>query len=245
MKNSSGYSWSKFVAVTCLVSLVLLSCLAYAQETTGGIQGTVKDPQGAVISGATVEISGPTLIGKKTVVTDNDGFYRFAQLPPGEYEMTTTAKGFSTSKQSGIKLAVGALPVINVSLKVGGASETVEVSSEALAVDVTQSKVQKNVTKEILDGIPKGRSFQTVIPFAPGARAEPLQGGTMGRDNGFQIDGASDSENVYLIDGVNTTNIANGGVGKNFQIDFIQEVDRKSTRLNSSHIQKSRMPSSA
>src|SRR5437879_10819929 len=56
-----------------------------------------------------------------------------------------------------------------------------------------------------------------------------MQGGTSSRDNGFQIDGASDSENVYLIDGVNTTNIQNGGVGKSFQTDFIQEVQIKSS----------------
>ena len=82
------------------------------------------------------------------------------------------------------------------------------------------------VAKELLDNIPKGRSFQTVIPFAAGARGEPLQGPNSA---GFQIDGASDSENVYLIDGVNTTNIQNGGVGKNFQMDFVDEVQVKSS----------------
>ena len=64
-----------------------------------------------------------------------------------------------------------------------------------------------------------------MIPFAAGARQEPLQGGT----NGFQIDGASNGENVYLIDGVNTTNIQNGGVGKSFQMDFVEEVQIKSS----------------
>src|SRR6185436_6080973 len=58
----------------------------------------------------------------------------------------------------------------------------------------------------------------------PGARQEPLQG-----SNGFQIDGASDSENVFLIDGINTTNIQNGGVGRSFQMDFVQEVQVKSS----------------
>jgi hypothetical protein len=109
------------------------------------------------------------------------------------------------------------------------AETSVEVSAEAEQINVTESKVQKNVTREILDGIPKGRSFQSVIPFAPGARQEPLQSTTSGRDGGFQIDGASDSENVYLIDGINTTNIQTGGVGKNFQTDFIQEVQIKSS----------------
>src|SRR5437879_11045114 len=56
-----------------------------------------------------------------------------------------------------------------------------------------------------------------------------MQSSTSSRDGGFQIDGASDGENVYLIDGINTTNIQNGGVGKSFQTDFIQEVQIKSS----------------
>ena len=223
------YSASKFLAVTALFALILLSVSAFAQETTGGIQGTVKDPQGAVISGASVTVSGPALIGTQTSTTDSAGNYRFDRLPPGTYELNVTASGFGSSKQSGIKLDVGALPIINISMKLGSEATTVEVNSEAPAVDVTQSKVQTNVSREILDGIPKGRSFQSVIPFAPGARQEPMQGGTGSRDNGFQIDGASDSENVYLIDGINTTNIQNGGVGKNFNTDFIQEVQIKTS----------------
>ena len=140
-----------------------------------------------------------------------------------------TAPGFHTYKQSGIDLTVGRLPNVDVQLQVGVVTETVEVSGEALAIDTTQSKVAVTVEREVLENIPKGRSFQSVIPFAPGARQEPLQGGTSSRDNGFQIDGATDSENVYLIDGVNTTNIQNGGVGKSFQMEFIEEVQIKSS----------------
>ncbi len=68
-----------------------------------------------------------------------------------------------------------------------------------------------------------------MIPFAPGARQEPLQSARGNRTGGFQIDGASDGENVYLIDGINTTDLNIGGVGKNFQSDFIQEVQVKSS----------------
>ncbi|HUS18911.1 MAG TPA: TonB-dependent receptor [Terriglobales bacterium] len=228
MNKSINFSWSKFLAVICLSSLVLFATLGFAQETTGGIQGTVKDPQGAVISGATVEVTGPALIGKSSATTDSAGNFRIAQLPPGTYDVTVSASGFTTAKQA-IKIDVGSLPSVNVAMKVGQATETIEVSEGSLNVDVTQSKVQTNVSREILDNVPKGRSFQSVIAFAPGARQEPLQGSTSGRNNGFQIDGASDSENVYLIDGINTTNIQNGGVGKNFQIDFIQEVQVKSS----------------
>jgi hypothetical protein len=98
-------------------------------------------------------------------------------------------------------------------------------------VDVTESKVQTTVSGDVLASIPKGRSFQSVIPFAPGARQEPLQSGRTdpGRLNGFQIDGASDAENVYMSEGLNTTNIYGGGVGANVPFEFIEEVQVKSS----------------
>ena len=218
-----------------LICMLCLSLAAYAQETTAGVQGTVKDPQGAVVPNATVTVSGPALIGKKTATTDSAGNYHIEQLPPGLYTMAVSAAGFGQATQTDLRLETGALPNINVTLKIGQAEQTVEVSAEAQFVDVTQSKVQTNVTQDILASIPKGRSFQSVIPFAPGARQEPLQGARQDRNNGFQIDGASDSENVYMVDGVNNTNIQNGGVGSNFKQDFIQEVQIKSSSFEAEY----------
>ncbi len=216
----------KWLLLPVVLIALLVSPCVFAQETTAGLQGTVKDPSGASVANATVEISGSNLIGMKKVQTDDSGSYRFAALPSGSYTLTVTVPGFRTFKQVGIDLAVGRLPNVDVRLEVGAVAETVEVASNASVVDTTQSKVQATVAKELLDNLPKGRSFQSVIPFAAGARNEPLQGPN---GAGFQIDGASDSENVYMVDGVNTTNIQNGGVGKNFQMDFVEEVQVKSS----------------
>ena len=209
------------------VALVSLGC-ALAQETTAGVQGVVEDSSGAVIANATVEISGAALMGTRKTQTDVGGNYRFAALSPGEYTLAVTAPGFKVYKQSGINLSVGRLPKVDIQLTVGAVTETVIVSAVGNIVDTTQSKVAVSVPSEVLDLIPKGRSFQSMIPFAAGARMEPLQN-SGDRNNGFQIDGASDGENVYLVDGVNITNIQNGGTGKNFQMDFIQEVQIKSS----------------
>ena len=84
---------------------------------------------------------------------------------------------------------------------------------------------------------PKGRSFQSVSRWPP-ARASSRSSGTATSGSGtggFQIDGASDSENVYMVDGVNITNIQNGGVGKSFQMDFIQEVQVKTSSFEAEH----------
>ncbi len=215
--------------LACLSLFGILASNGFAQETTAGIQGVIKDQSGAVVAGATVELTSPSLLGSKKVTSDSSGNYRFSALPPGSYAITVSAKGFRNFKQGELALSAGRLPSVDIQLQVGGMAETVEVTSAASIVDVTQSKVATTVSKDIINSMPTGRSFQSVIPFAAGARMEPLQGGTSNRDNGFQIDGASDSENVYLIDGVNTTNIQSGGVGKSFQMDFIEEVQIKSS----------------
>src|SRR5215471_6093355 len=90
-------------------------CLSLpAQETTGGIQGTIKDPTGGVVPKASVELSGSNLIGSRKVQTDSSGTYRLTALPAGEYTMTVTASGFSVFKLPSIKVDVGRLPTIDV-----------------------------------------------------------------------------------------------------------------------------------
>jgi hypothetical protein len=233
-KRSVCWATALVVLLVWALTLTMLPA-AFAQETTAGVQGYVKDPTGAVVVGATVEVSGPALIGTKKTETDTTGFYRFTGLPPGTYTLIFTVKGFRVLKREGVSLDVGRLPNIDAQLEMGTASELVEVRGETPAVDVTQSKVSVTVSRDDLSGIPIGRSFQSVIQFAPGARQEPLQSTTTSRTNGFQINGASDGENAYLIDGINITGVNVGGVGKNFQSDFLQEVQIKSSSFEAEY----------
>src|SRR5258707_15125493 len=78
----------------------------FAQETTGGLQGTVKDPGGAVVVKALVSVIGSSLVGSKAIETDGSGYYRFANLPPGSYTITVAAKGFATAKRD-LNIEVG------------------------------------------------------------------------------------------------------------------------------------------
>lgn len=245
MKPNKGYS-----LVLWLVVATLLVATAFAQETTAGLQGSVKDPQGAVISKAVVEVSGPALIGVKKLETDASGYYRFANLPPGPYSITVSAQGFRTLKQSGITLLAGQLPTIDLTLQVGASEQTIEVSSAAPLVDVAQSKVQTNISQDTLASIPKGESYQSVIQFAPGARVEPLQAPTGGnaigngsysnhqgtnQGNGYQIDGASNSENSYLVEGMETASAFDGASSANVPVEFIQEVQMKTSGFEAEH----------
>ncbi len=225
-------AWVRSAVALCFVTLVVLGVAARAQEVTGGIQGTVTDPTGAIVADAKITVTGDKLIQPAKATTDKHGYYRFNALPPGTYSIAIEGAGMK-ARENDLRLLAGQLPVINVTLTVG-AETVVEVNEAAALVDVTQSKVETTVTNEVLQEIPKGRSFQSVIPFAPGARQEPLQSGTGGtlngnRTGGFQIDGASDSENVYTSEGVNVTGIVGGGVGYNVPIEFVQDVQVKSS----------------
>jgi len=231
-------------------ALIVTSCALFAQETTGGLTGTVKDPTGAVVGGAHVEVAGTALAGNKSLNTDSTGTYHFSNLPPGVYAITVTAKGFKVTKREGLALEVGHLPTVDITLEVGTAAEVVEVSGQAPVIDVTTSTNQTNITSDTLNDTPHGYSFQSVIQFAPMARQEPLagSGGQMagnggsppgsapsGGFNGYMVGGAADSESTYLVEGQDTENISSGASSANVPFDFIQEVQVKTSGIEAEH----------
>jgi hypothetical protein len=251
-ENTMSRASQKFgVVAVCLFSVLLLVSTLFAQETTGGLQGTVKDPSGAVVSGAAVELSGSALEGKKSLTTDNSGYYRFANLPPGTYMVTVKAPSFSELKREGIRIEVGHLPTLDLTLAVGASGTVVEVSGAAPVIDVTTNTNQTNLTNETLNDTPHGYSFQSVIQYAPMARNEPLAGGSAGMTGnsggslpgsagnglsvGFSVGGAADSENSYLVEGQDTENISGGASQANVPFQFIQEVQVKSSGIEAEH----------
>jgi len=236
----------------CMFSVVLLVANVFAQETTGGLQGTVKDPSGAVVANATVELTSSSLVGKKNLTTDSSGYYRFANLPPGTYAITVKAATFSELKREGIVIEIGHLPTLDLILSVGAAGTVVEVTGAAPVIDVTTNTNQTNLTAETLNDTPHGYSFQSVIQYAPMARNEPLAGGNSGLGTsgvggappgstgnglsvGFSVGGGADSENSFLVEGQDTENISGGASSANVPFQFIQEVQIKSSGIEAEH----------
>jgi len=237
----------RLFAVLACMALLLSGVLVFAQETTGGIQGTIKDASGAVVTGAHVVVAGTGLGGDKALDTDSSGYYRFANLPPGTYTITVTSKAFKTAKREGINIAVGHLPTVDISLEVGTASEVVEVTGAAPLIDTTTNSAQTNITNDVISNSPHGYSFQSVIQFAPMARDEPLGGAAGGTGGalpgssgngfsvGYQIGGAADSESQYLVEGQDTEDISGGASRANVPFDFIQEVQIKTSGIEAEH----------
>jgi len=183
-EGASMFKLIRVVSAFAALGLVSMLPLAgHAQETTGGLQGTVKDPSGAVVPNAHVAVAGAALVGGKELDTDSSGYYRFANLPPGTYKLNVTAKGFATTKRD-VVVEVGHLPTVDFALEVGASSTIIEVTSTAPAIDVTTTQNLTNITQETLDNTPHGYSFQSVIQYAPMARSEPLAGGSAGLTGG-------------------------------------------------------------
>ena len=227
----------KFLAFALIAMCFLAASLSKssrAQETNAALQGTVTDPSGAVVPDATITANSEKLITPVTVKTDIHGFYRLNALPAGRYTLSVSAAGMS-ARATNFVLSPGDLPTYNIKLSISAATTTVDVSAEVSLVDVTQTKVETTIDNLTLQQVPTGRSFQSVIPFAPGARQEPLQSLSSNRLNGFQIDGASNGENVYASEGINITAVVGGGVGISVPMEFVQDVQVKSSSFEAEY----------
>lgn len=226
----------KFKLLPSIVALLLcLTATAFGQETTGSIEGTITDPQGGVVPGVTVTITSrgvtegarpdATIGFNRTVTTDDSGFFRVLEIPPGFYTVRTApASGFSTTVVESVEVVLGKATPVRVTLATGNVAETVTVTSEAVSIDPTDTKIQTNITAQVAELLPKGTNFTSLLQVAPGVRNEPLAGG-------FQVDGASGSENTFIIDGQEVTNFRTGSLNGNNNIpfQFVQEVQVKSS----------------
>jgi hypothetical protein len=204
-----------------LLVALALAVPAFAQEQRGSIEGVVRDASGAVLPGATVDAS--SNVGQPvTTVSDSTGVYRFPSLAPGNYKVTANLQGFVAREVVDVRVALGQIKKVDFSLPLSGVTETVNVTAETPLVDVRQAARQTNIRAEQVELLPKGRDFTTLVTQAPGANNETKSGG-------LSIDGASAGENRYIIDGIETTDLQDGTSGKNVLVDFIEEVQVKSS----------------
>jgi len=216
-----------------LAFVLMFSFGALGQEQAGAIEGTITDPQGAVVPGVEITITARQSTGggtgtagfRRTVTTDQNGFFRVQQIPPGFYTVTTSAtSGFGSSTVNNVEVVLGKRTPVNIALTAGTQNVVVDVTADALAIDSTDSKIQTNITARTAELLPKGTNFTSLLTIAPAVRAEPLTGG-------FQIDGASGSENTFILDGQEVTNFRTGvlNTNNNIPFQFVQEVQIKSS----------------
>jgi hypothetical protein len=223
---------SKFIFVLLTLCL-LFSIPLFAQETTGDMEITVKDPNGAVVPNVTVTIvsseTGTTATAgfRRTITTDSSGFARVIKIPPGVYTITAAAaSGFAERVVPGVQVTLGRVTPVSVDMGVANVNPNIVTvnSTDVSPIDTTETKIQTNITAETAELLPKGINFASVLKVSPATRPEP-------RSGQFQIDGASGSENTFVIDGVEVTNVRTGVLNANSNLPFqlVQEVQVKSS----------------
>jgi hypothetical protein len=200
-----------------MTGLVALPSTVHAQGAVlATVTGIVQDSSGAVLPGATVEVSSPVLIERvRSAVTDSTGRYRLTNLPTGSYTLTAALTGFNTVRREGLELSGSFTATVNLSLQVGNLEETLTVTGEAPVVDVSSAQRQQVVNSEVMAAIPANRSYEGLAALVPGIQlATNAQnvGGIQGPTPPyFTGHGGSNFEGRLRIDGM-TTGGSTGGV---------------------------------
>ncbi|HMF54535.1 MAG TPA: carboxypeptidase-like regulatory domain-containing protein, partial [Edaphobacter sp.] len=138
---SQGWRWMLLAAW-----VTVLSAAAHAQLSTATISGTIADSSGAVIPNATITLTQTDTNFARVSTTKEDGGYHEEFLPVGPYKVTVTASGFKTLQRSGVVLSVLQNATLNLTLDIGGASETVNVSADVPLVNLGNSTLDQTVS---------------------------------------------------------------------------------------------------
>ncbi len=210
--------------------------MCFGQGATATLRGTVTDPQGAVIPRATVSVSSEALAIKRQTVTNGEGNYTVAQLPPAVYTVKVEAPEFTAAEISNLVLQVGQQATQNVSLAVKGGSVTVTIEGGGQTLANTHNAEIGEVieNKRIIELPLNGRQFTQLIALTPGigspAGGTPRNELTGGFDNAnFTINGARETDNYYTIDGVGAFDRLYNTLTVLPSVDAIQEFRVKSS----------------
>ena len=153
-----------------IVALVLLPGLLRAQISTSSLNGTVQDPSGAVIPGATVILTNVGTNVSRNVTTNGAGVYSFIDVMPGTYNLSVSKEGFETLTKTGIALTVGSVEVVNVTMQVGSPVQKVTVVATLASVQTATSNLGTTVSERQIADLPlNGRNFTELLTLQPGA----------------------------------------------------------------------------
>jgi hypothetical protein len=216
------------------VVLVVLSAPSAQAQATAAINGTVRDPGGAVITEATVVLHNHDTNLDRTTLTNGVGAYVMPNVQPGNYDLKVSKSGFGTSLNSGITLVVNQTATYDFMLKAGGLNEVVNVQANPVALETSTSELGVAVVKEQVNDLPlNGRNFTQLLNLTPGvstvnvSQNSATSGGVWSNPIGTfsypSVNGQSNRSNLFLLDGVNNQ----GSFGSTYAVppivDEIQE----------------------
>lgn len=213
--------------VLCLLVLLVLlvpsMVLAQASLTAADIEGTIRDDSGGVLPGVTVTATNVATNLTRTAVTDRDGHYYLAALPPATYTVKAELGGFVGEERQNLKLALGQRADVDFKLR-AGAQETITVSATALLIDPSDTSNSTVVGQQQIDSLPtNGRNFLSFSVITPGVTTDrtPQQGASA--TSGLSFGGQRARSNNIMVDGVDNNDPIVGAVRATFSQEAIQE----------------------
>jgi len=229
-------SWLMLVPVVVLSLALLFAAPASAQVAGATLSGLVTDEKGGAVAGAGVSVKNLGTGDTRGLTTNSDGFYSAPNLIPGSYEVRVTAEGFQALLQRDITLRVGAQQALNLTLKVGELTQTVEVNAAPPDIQTTSSTISATVDSTTIRQLPlNGRDWTSLATLEPGVVSIPNQAttsfsankGNRGFGNQLSNGGHRANENSYRVNGISINDYSNsapgGATGVNLGVDGVQE----------------------
>src|SRR5271163_3603675 len=233
--------FAKYFSVL-IFAFLLFTCGRLLAGVTASISGTVTDPSGAVVAGATVTATNVDTGVATTLTTNAAGFYSFQSLPLGNYTIGVQQTGFKGYAQTGLVLDLNSALVIDVKLAVGATTEKVEVSADALHVDTESTQMGEVITGKTMTDVPLvTRSYTDLLGLQPGVAqtASQMTGAYAGPfisagfavpqvsgdlDSGaVSVNGMRESENGFILNGILVQEMGFSGAGAIPNLDSIYE----------------------
>ena len=219
-----------WIVISVVVCLTILCVPVVAQQQVGGLRVIVTDQTGSVIPGAEVEFNSAVLIQPVFGVSNDQGLVINSSLPPGNYTVTVRFLGFQTAVNEKVVVQVGRSFSVEMVLEVGQIDSTIIVEAGTAVIDTFKSEAASVYTGERLRNAAGSRDFTDYARFTPSVNIEAQAGDVTHKGRrvwGISVDGSSGAENVFYVDGVDTTSMYNGLNNQNLRVETVQEFQLK------------------
>jgi hypothetical protein len=204
---------TRAVMIVLFLTALPLTTFVQAQSSTTSLRGTVSDPQGAVLPDATVTLSSPATGFSESKKTDRDGVYQFLQLPPGTYTLTVNKPGFAPLKENNLQLLVNVPATSNLSMRVKGEVNVVDVTSTGVQVNSQDATIGNAFGTTQIAALPfEGRDPTQILSLQPGVTFVGAQTNAQ-QDNdsrGGSVSGARSDQTNITLDGIDDNDQVKG-----------------------------------
>lgn len=246
MKWADMRIWSQILRLCCVLGLMLISASIASAQSTGSatLRGSVRDPQGAVVPGATVTLINEATKDERKASTSDSGIYVFSAVNPGRYTIKVEGSGFKITEQTRVVISPGDTRGLDLTMEIGAASETVTISATTETLQTETGAKENTITAKQIDNLSIiSRSSLELLRILPGVVApdqvelESISfGGGANRNAGYNVNGLRGEYNTVTVDGSRMMDIgSNNGTILTANPDMVQEVKVQSSNYAAEH----------